>query len=133
MKPCLLECPIPGQWPGRQLRPVSGVSFADILRGESPTPHRPIHFLSFRLSRETAGPGEVFYTTEPDLLLPKGKRVAFAFQPTGRWQDIVVEIPTDQRVYKLRIDVSEGSGTATISDLKLTDLQGKVLIAWPEQ
>ena len=87
--------------------------------------------LAFRLSTETAGKGEIFYTTDPDLKLPDGKRVEFDVKPASPWQDIQVELVTDQRIHKLRIDVSDGPGQATIADLKLLDQKGNVLKTWP--
>ncbi len=106
-----------------------GIAIDSLGKELPPGPYR----LSFRLAAQTKGKGEVFYTTKPDLLLPRGTRIEFDVQSTDGWQDIDVELSTDQRIYKLRIDVSEGPGKATIADLKLSDQKGNVLIAWPER
>jgi arylsulfatase len=37
--------PIPDTWPGRELRPVSGISFANVLRGEAMGERPPLYFL----------------------------------------------------------------------------------------
>lgn len=87
--------------------------------------------LTFRLNSKAKCPGELFYTTKPELILPLGEKIEFPVERIEQWQDIQIDIPTDRRIYKLRIDVSEGVGTAAIADLKLYDQQGKVLIAWP--
>ena len=87
--------------------------------------------LSFRLSSKTEGKGEVFYTTKPELTLPKGDRVEFDVESADQWQDIQIEISTNQRIHKLRLEVGEGPGKAAIADLTLSDQHGNVLIAWP--
>jgi arylsulfatase len=89
--------------------------------------------LSFRLAGEETGKGEIFYTTKPGLLLPRGERVEFDLKPTEPWQEVRIGIATEQRLHKLRIDVAEGPGEAVIANLKLSDPQGNVLIAWPYQ
>ncbi len=88
--------------------------------------------LTFRLSGGGEGGGEVFYTTNPTVTLPKGERKTFDVRADGQWQDILIELPTSKRLHQLRLDVSEGAGRATISDLKLSNSSG-VLIAWPEE
>ena len=99
------------------------------LRGRqiSDGPYR----LSFQLKGGTKGGGEVFYTIDPKATLPKGKRLTFEVAADGKPQQVVLELPEKKRLYQLRIDVSEGPGEATIADLKLTDDQGKTLVAWP--
>ena len=39
------ESRIPAEWPGRDLRPVSGVSLSPAFRGETPKREQPIHLL----------------------------------------------------------------------------------------
>jgi len=104
-----------------------GIAIDQIGKEVGAGPYR----VTFRLSTKTAGQGELFYTTRPEMILPEGVRVEFPVEASEGWQEIQVDIPIDCRIYKLRIDVSEGEGEATIADLKLRDRQGKVLIAWP--
>lgn len=87
--------------------------------------------LTFRLRGGSAGGGEVFYTTSPSETLPKGEHKTFVVQADGRWQDVAIDMPTDKRIYQIRIDVSTGVGKATISDLKLLDATGNVIASWP--
>jgi len=89
------------------------------------------YFLTFRLSTGVEGTGELFYTTTPSGQLPNGERVEFPVESTQRWQEIRLDIPADGRIYKLRIDVTEGAGSAVIDQLQLQDGNGKVLMAWP--
>jgi hypothetical protein len=51
----------------------------------------------------------------------------------GTWQHLVLELPTDGRIYQLRIDVSGGPGKATIAELELTGKAGKRIVVWPEK
>jgi len=39
------QAELPSQWPGRELKPISGVSLAPVLRGETLPPRPPIHLL----------------------------------------------------------------------------------------
>ena len=92
-----------------------------------PGPYR----LKFRLLAGSRSTGEVFYTTEPTVTLPKGERVEFDIPADGEWQDILIEVPTDKRLQQLRLDVSEGPGKATITDLSLLDADGNTISSWP--
>jgi arylsulfatase len=87
--------------------------------------------LSFRLLGGAQG-GEMFYTTDPKTTLPKSQRVEFDVRADGKWQEIVLELPTNKRIHQLRLDVSPGPGEATIADLKLTDKEGNLITVWPQ-
>ncbi|MFC1763497.1 sulfatase-like hydrolase/transferase [Planctomycetota bacterium] len=101
------------------------------LRGRE-LPNGPYR-LSFRLLDGTKGGGEMFYTVDPKTTLPKGKRVPFDVRSDGKWQQLALELPTDKRIYQLRIDVSPRPGKATIAELELTDTAGRRIVAWPEK
>jgi len=88
--------------------------------------------LSFRLLDGAKHGGEVFYTTDPKITLPKGKRLEFDILADGNWQPITMDIPTEKRIHQLRLDVSPGPGKATIAGLKLSDRHGNVLMTWPD-
>ena len=88
--------------------------------------------LTFRLTGGSKGGGELFYTTNPSTTLPKGERKSFELRADGQWQNVVLNLPTDKKLHQLRLDVSQGEGTATITDLTLFDSNGDVLVKWPE-
>ncbi len=88
--------------------------------------------LTFRLLGGSPGGGEVFYTIDPETTLPKGERLPFDVRANGEWQEVEIQMPTDQRLQQLRLDVSEGLGKASIADLKLKDQSGRVIVTWPE-
>lgn len=87
--------------------------------------------------------GEIFYTTDAKSILPKGTNVAFKIEPTSSWQTIRISIAnTSQksnetspqpplRLYQLRIDVSDGPGSATIADLQLLGPDDQPIKTWP--
>ena len=87
--------------------------------------------LHFTLTSKAKGAGEIFYTTDPNVTLPKGERIEFPVVHNGKPHEFMVALPTDKSIQKLRIDVSEGLGSATIKNLRLTDSKGKQLLAWP--
>ena len=93
------------------------------LRGRE-LPNGPYR-LSFRLLDGLKDGGEVFYTTDPKTTLPNGKRVEFEIRADGKWQPVMLDLPTDSRIYQLRIDVSPGLGKATIAELKSDGSGGK--------
>jgi len=101
------------------------------LRGRD-MPNGPYR-LRFRLLDGARHGGEVFYTTDPKTTLPRGERVEFYVLANGLWQPIAIDIPTSKRIYQLRIDVSSGPGKATIAELRLTNTEGRQIVAWPEK
>ena len=88
--------------------------------------------VSFQLLSSNQNTGELFFTTRPEEILPKGKRIEFAVSGQGEWQMISISLDTKKSIQKIRIDVSDGPGKATIKDLKLTDSGGKQLMQWPK-
>ena len=93
----------------------------------TPGPYR----LAFDLKGGSQGGGELFFTTDLKTILPKGNRISFEVVADGDWQNVDIELKTDKAIQQLRLDVSEGSGEASIRQLRLTDDSGKVLLKWP--
>ncbi|MDA7878180.1 arylsulfatase [bacterium] len=91
-----------------------------------PGPYR----LSFELNGGTIGGGELFFTTDLQTILPKGKRIPFAVAANGKWQSIDIALETNTSIQQLRLDVSEGPGKASIRQLRLNDASGKTLHQW---
>jgi len=87
--------------------------------------------LRFRLLGGGSGGGEIFYTTDSKTTLPKGERISFAVNADGKWQDVMIELPTQRNIQQLRIDVSQDRGKATIAELQLEKVTGEVLVSWP--
>ena len=100
------------------------------LRSHSlpPGPYR----LSFELKGGSVGGGELFFTTNKTEVLPKGKRISFRVAANGNWQMLDLDLKTDKSIQQLRLDVSEGTGAASIRHLRLSDSSGKTLIQWPK-
>ena len=101
------------------------------LRRNALTPG-PYH-LAFELKGGSEGGGELFFTTDPKTILPKGNRIPFDVAADGDWQKIDIQLKTGKAIQQLRLDVSEGSGEASIRQLRLTDDSGKVLLKWPNR
>ncbi|MFT4547611.1 MAG: arylsulfatase A-like enzyme [Verrucomicrobiales bacterium] len=99
------------------------------LRGAKDLPAGP-YLLTFDLSTELKGTGEVFYTTGPKINLPDGKRIPFKVKEGSNPQQIQVVIDTDATINQLRLDVSDGAGEATIQKLQLLDHNETVLKDW---
>ena len=91
-----------------------------------PGPYR----LSFELNGGTIGGGELFFTTDLQTVLPKGKRVSFAVAANGKWQNIDIALETNESIQQLRLDVGEGAGKASIRQLRLNDASGKTIHHW---
>jgi arylsulfatase len=88
------------------------------------------YVLTFRLSTKIRGTGEVFFTINPQQILPRGERVTFDVDGSDDWQEIRIELPTNKSLKQLRIDVADGPGKATLSALKLSDAKGTTLKQW---
>jgi arylsulfatase len=88
--------------------------------------------LKFRLLGGVKGGGEAFYTIDPKVTLPRGKRIEFAIRADGKWQQVEIEIPTSKQIQQLRVDFSPAAGNATVADLKLEDARGVVIARWPQ-
>ncbi len=98
------------------------------LRRESlpPGPYR----VSFELNGGTTSGGELFFTTDQKTTLPKGKRIPFEVSANGRWQNIEIDLQTNNSIQQLRLDVSDGPGNASIRKFRLTDASGNTLRQW---
>ncbi len=99
------------------------------FKGQSlpPGPYK----LAFQLTGGSVGGGEVFYTTNPNTILPKGERVSFEVFANGKPQDVSVDLNTAESIMQLRLDVSENRGAATIRHLTLSSHDGRLLMTWP--
>jgi arylsulfatase len=86
----------------------------------------------FKLMSKAKVNGEVFFTTDPKTILPRGERVKFPVDSNASWQDFSIEIAKEQRLQQLRIDIGDEPGEATIADLRLLGRDGQVLISWPK-
>jgi arylsulfatase A-like enzyme len=89
--------------------------------------------LTFKLKSAVDAEGEFFYTTDAQTTLPKGHRIAFPVKSGQEWQSVEIQIPNSKRLEQIRIDVSDGPGTATIAGLKLLDSSGQTTLSWPKR
>jgi hypothetical protein len=87
--------------------------------------------LTFQLVGGSKDGGEVFYTTNPKQTLPKGERIEFAILANGHPQQVSIDLPTTKSLQELRLDVCTQRGKATLSNLKLLNANGDVLVSWP--
>jgi len=87
--------------------------------------------LTFKLKSAANAKGEFFYTTDARTTLPKGNRIAFPVKSGEQWQAVRIDIPDTKRLYQIRIDVSDGPGTATIAGLELQDKARQAKVSWP--
>ena len=87
--------------------------------------------LTFRLLCKSGVQGEVLFTTDPKKTLPKGTSVKFPVPGSDQWQDMRVELETNQQLKQLRLDIGDGPGEANISELQLMSASGKALVKWP--
>ena len=88
--------------------------------------------LAFKLRSSAKAEGHFFYTTDTQTILPKGHRVAFPVNSGEVWQTVQIDIAETRRLYQVRIDVSDGPGTATIGQLELRNAKGETLLSWPD-
>ncbi|MCO8122187.1 arylsulfatase [Stieleria sp. TO1_6] len=105
-----------------------GLAFDRLPTTLPPGPYQ----LSFELNSDAVGNGEMYFTTSLQASLPQGNRIPFAVKSNQQWNSYAVDLTTDKPLAKLRLDVSDGPGRATIRRLQLCDANGKPLIRWPD-
>jgi hypothetical protein len=88
------------------------------------------YVLAFELTTTWKGNGEIFYTVDKETVLPKGERVEFQIDGINTPQEIRIKLKTEEALHQLRIDVSDGAGTATIKKLQLLNQKGDLLKDW---
>lgn len=87
--------------------------------------------LEFRLQSQATGPAELFWTTDPETILPKGKHLDFEVNHDGEWHEIKLIIDEAKTLHGLRLDPCGGEGEVKIEGLTLKAADEKVLAKWP--
>lgn len=86
--------------------------------------------LVFDLITTLEGTGEVYFTTDPKSSLPNGTRLTFPVKNAPEPQKISIVIDTAKTLQQLRLDVAQGTGKATIKNLRLLGSDQTVLKTW---
>ena len=88
------------------------------------------YVLTFELTTDWSGQGEIFFTTDKEAVLPRGETITFPVVGGSQAQEVRLEIDTVEQLYQLRIDVADGPGAATLRKVRLLDRSGKVIKDW---
>ena len=88
------------------------------------------YVLTFVLTTDWSGQGDIFFTTDKSAVLPRGENITFPIVGGSQSQEVRLEIDTAEQLYQLRIDVADGPGNATLRKLRLLDDNGNVLEDW---
>ena len=103
-----------------------GLAFSD-LNLTSPGPY----VLEFKFQSHATGPAELYWTTDPQTILPKGKHQDFEVKHDGQWHEYTLRIDETKTLHALRLDPCGGEGEVRIEGLMLKGADGKVLARWP--
>ncbi|WP_395742129.1 arylsulfatase [Prosthecobacter sp.] len=87
--------------------------------------------LSFRIQSRSSGPAELYWTTDAEAILPKGRHLNFVVQHDGEWHEMTLRIDEPKTLHALRLDPCGGDGEVKIEALVLKASDGKVLAQWP--
>lgn len=87
--------------------------------------------LAFRLQSKASGPAELYWTTDAETTLPKGKHLDFEVTHDGEWHEYSLRIDEAKTLHGLRLDPCGGEGEVKIEGLVLKGADGKVLAQWP--
>jgi arylsulfatase A-like enzyme len=87
--------------------------------------------LEFRLQSRATGEGEIFWTTDAETTLPRGKHLAFPVKHDGEWQTVALKLDETKPIHALRLDPCGGPGHVRIEGLQLKDAKGKMVRSWP--
>ena len=87
--------------------------------------------LEFKLQSHATGPAELYWTTDTETILPKGKHLDFDVKHDGEWHAMTLRIEEAKTLHALRLDPCGGEGEVRIEGLMLKGADGKVLAKWP--
>jgi len=87
--------------------------------------------LEFRLQSKASGSGELYWTTNAETILPKGKHLDFEVKRDGEWHEVKLLIEEAKTLHAFRLDPLGGEGEARVEGLVLKAEDGKVLARWP--
>ena len=87
--------------------------------------------LEFRVQSRAGGDGEVFWTTDAETLLPRGRHLAFSVKHDGEWQTVSLKLDETKPLHALRLDPCGAPGQVTLAGLQLRDAAGRVVRSWP--
>ncbi len=104
-----------------------GLAF-EHLAIETPGPYT----LEFRLQSQSSGSGELYWTTDAETILPKGKHLDFEVKHDGEWHEHKLLIEETGILHALRFDPCGGENDVMIEGLVLKAPDGKVLAQWPQ-
>ncbi|MDB4459071.1 arylsulfatase [bacterium] len=89
------------------------------------------YMLGFQLKTTAGKNAEIYFSTDPEVSLPKGNHLAYSVNPNDQWQGISLKLETTEVIRALRVDIGDVPGTAVIKEMVLKDAKGKVVKAWP--
>jgi arylsulfatase len=87
--------------------------------------------LTFRVQSRASGSGELFWTTDAQTTLPKGRRLEFPVAHDGQWHEVTLSIPERQSLHAFRLDPCAGAGEVRLEALQIADATGQSLLQWP--
>lgn len=106
-----------------------GLAFDRLPADLFPGPYQ----LTFDVSSRGTGSGDVFFTTDRKISLPKGEQVTFELQHDDEWHSHSLSLTTDKTLKQLRLDFSDEAGTAKVRNLQLKNAIGQTLSLMPGQ
>lgn len=89
------------------------------------------YILEFRLQSHATGSGEIYWTTDAETILPKGKKLPFEVVHDGQWHDVKISLDETKTLHGLRLDPCGGPGEVRLEGLMLKKADGTVLARWP--
>jgi arylsulfatase A-like enzyme len=87
--------------------------------------------LTFRLQSSANGDGEIYWTTDAETSLPKGRHQTFNVTHDGQWRDLTVNLDEPKNLHALRLDPCAGKGVVHLDSLQLKDASGRTIKTWP--
>lgn len=87
--------------------------------------------LEFKLQSHATGSAELYWTTDAQTILPKGKHLDFPVKHDGDWHEHTFRIDEAKTMHGLRLDPCGGEGEVRIEGLTLKGTGGEVLVKWP--
>ncbi len=89
------------------------------------------YVLAFRVKTTGDGRGEVYYSVDSKVTLPRATRIEPDVPSDRQWHELKVDLKTTEIIHALRLELYDGEGSATIDGLRLENAAGKILRSWP--
>jgi arylsulfatase A-like enzyme len=86
--------------------------------------------IDMKMKSNSAGAGQIFWSTTPKLNFSRGGRVDFPINHDSQWHEYQVKMPVDQAANAFRVDPGNAPGEVRIEWIRLSTAKGELVRQW---